>query len=171
MASGLLAVPFLLGGAAIILALTRAHSRRLSWLAGGFMTIGMVGLAAVHGYELAAYGLAQAGDLQMAISALNGDNLGLPGGVLLMMFLGGAGLGTITLAAAIWRSPYVPRLVVAFLLAFAALDFALGQGVASHLVNLAGFTILAAAVVAGYARQPRPVIARETSSTSGGALQ
>ena len=44
------------------------------------------------------------------------------------MFLGGAVLGTLTLAAAVWRSPLVPRVVAAFILAFAALDFAAGWG-------------------------------------------
>jgi hypothetical protein len=154
MASGLLAVPFLLGGAAILVALSRARSRRLAWLGGAFMTFGMVGLAGAHGYELAAYGLAQAGDLAAAASALNGDRLGLPGAVFLVMFLGGAALGSLTLAAAAWRSPLVPRVVVVFMLAFAVLDFALGQGVVSHLVNLVGFAILAIAVAAGYSRAP-----------------
>lgn len=152
MASGLLAVPFLLGGVAVIVALTRTHSRRLAWLGGIFMAFGMVGLAAAHGYELAAFGLTQAGNLDGAASILNAESLGLPGAVLLLMFLGGAVLGTLTLAVAIWRSPYVPRIVVLFMLAFAVLDFAVGQGVISHLVNLLGFTILAVAVLTGYSR-------------------
>jgi GNAT superfamily N-acetyltransferase len=152
MASGLLAVPFLLGGVAVIVALTRTHSRRLAWLGGTFMAFGMVGLAAAHGYELAAFGLAQAGNLTGAETILNAESLGLPGAVLLLMFLGGAFLGTLTMAAAIWRSPYVPRIVVLFLLAFAVLDFAVGQGVLSHLVNLVGFTILAVAILTGYSR-------------------
>jgi hypothetical protein len=74
---------------------------------------------------------------------------------MLIMFLGGAVLGTLTLAAAMWRSPLVPRISVAFLLAFAVLDFALSQVVVSHLVNLAGFAIVAVAVVAGYSRPSR----------------
>src|SRR5436190_18668952 len=86
MASGLLAIPFLLGGIAIIVALTRTHSRRLAWLAGTFMTFAMVGLAGVHGYELAAFGFVQAGNPAGAISVLNADSLGLPGGVLFIMF-------------------------------------------------------------------------------------
>ncbi len=48
------------------------------------------------------------------------------------MFLGGAVLGTVTLAAAAWRSPLVPRIVPVFMLAFAVLDFAAGLGVVSH---------------------------------------
>jgi hypothetical protein len=156
MASGLLAVPFLLGGIAVIVALTRTHSRRLAWLGGAFMTFGMVGLGAAHGYELAAFGLAQAGNLAGAASVLNAESIGLPGIVLLLMFLGGAILGTFTMAVAIWRSPYVPRVVVLFMLAFAILDFAGGQGVISHLVNLVGFVILAVAILTGYSRASRP---------------
>jgi hypothetical protein len=154
MACGLLAVPFLLGVNAILVALTQASSRRLAWLGGAFMAFGMVGLGAAHGYELAAYGLTQLGDQVMAAAVLNGDRLGLPGGVLFAMFLGGAALGTLALAVAAWRSPLVPRVVVVFMLAFAVLDFAVGQGVVSHLVNFVGFVILAVAVVAGYSRQP-----------------
>jgi hypothetical protein len=156
MASGLLAVPFLLGGAAVMVALTRGRSPRLAWTAGAFMTLAMVGLAAIHGYELAAYGLVRSGAEAAATAILNSDNVGLPGVVLLVMFLGGAVLGTLTLAAAMWRSPYVPHIAVVFTLAFVVLDFAFGQGVLSHLANLAGFTIVAVAVVTGYSRE-KPV--------------
>jgi hypothetical protein len=96
MASGLLAIPFLLGGIATIVTLTRTHSRRLAWLAGTFMTFAMAGLAAVHGYELAAFGFVKTGNPTGAITILNADSLGLPGGVLFIMFLGGAVLGTLT---------------------------------------------------------------------------
>jgi len=157
MASGVLAVPFLIGGFAVLVALTRARSPRLAWAVGAFLTFAMAGLAAVHGYELAAYGLAQSGDLAAATATLNGDNLGLPGAVMLIMFLGCAVLGTLTLAAAMWRSPLIPRIAVAFLLAFVVLDFALGEGIAGHLANLANFGIVAVAVVAGYYRASREV--------------
>jgi hypothetical protein len=155
MASGLLAVPFLLGGSAVLVALTRAYSPRLAWAGGVLMTFAMVGLAAVHGYELAAYTLTRSGDVAAATAILNGDNPGLPEVVLFAMFLGGALLGTLAMAAAVWRSPLVPRIAAVFILAFAVLDFAVGQAVVSHLVNLAGFTIVAVAVVGGYSRQPR----------------
>ena len=121
------------------------------------MTAAMVGLAAGHGYELAAYGLTLAGNLTGATSVLNAESLGLPGVVFLLLFLGGAVLGTLTLAIVIWRSPYIPRIVVLFMLAFAVLDFAVGQGVLSHLVNLVGFIILAVAVLKGYSRVSRGV--------------
>jgi hypothetical protein len=152
MASGLLAIPFLLAGIAVIVALTRIHSRRLAWTGGAFMVSAMTGLAVAHGYELAAFGLALTGKENEAISVLNAENLGLPGIVFLLMFLGGAVLGTLILAAAAWRSPYVPRLYILFLLAFAVLDFAVGQGMLSHVVNFVGSLILAFAVLTGYAR-------------------
>ncbi len=155
MASGLLAVPFLLVNIAVIVALTRNSSSRLAWLGGAFMLLGMVGLGAAHGYELAAFGRVLSGDAQGAISILDAETLGLPGMVLFLMFIGGAVLGTLTLAIAMWRSPFVPRIVVFFTLAFAGLDFAVGNGVISHLVNLVGFSILAFAVVTGYSRSQR----------------
>jgi hypothetical protein len=101
------------------------------------------------------------GNPTTATEVLNGDMLGLPGAVLFVMFIGGAALGTLTIAIAAWRSPLVPRIVVVFMLAFAMLDFAVGQGVVSHLVNLVGFIILALAVVNRYSRQPHMVKAAE----------
>ena len=89
------------------------------------------------------------------MAALNGSDVGLPGAVLFVMFLGGAALGTVVLAAAMWRSPLVPRIAPVLVVAFAILDFALGQPVVSHLVGLAGSVVVAIAVVTGYARKPR----------------
>jgi hypothetical protein len=56
-AVGLLAVPFLLGGVAVMVAVARAWSARLAWTAGCLLVCAMVGLAAIHGVELTAYGL------------------------------------------------------------------------------------------------------------------
>ena len=152
MACGVLAIPFLLGAVAVLVALTRADTPRLAWASAVFMTFAMVGLAAVHGYELSAYGLALAGNHDAATAVLAADDLGLPGAVMLIMFLGGATLGTLSLVAAVWRSPRIPRIAALFMLAFAVLDFAFGQGVLSHLVNLVGFAIVAFAVITGYTR-------------------
>src|SRR5919197_1142813 len=110
MAAGLLAVPLLLGGFAVQVALSRERSRRLAWTAAALLTLAMVGLAAVHGAEMTAYGLARSGNQAAAVAALNGSDVGLPGAVLFVMFLGGAALGTVVLAAAMWRSPLVPRI-------------------------------------------------------------
>jgi hypothetical protein len=151
-AIGLLAVPFLLGGNLVLLTLTREFSRRLSLVGGVFIFFGMVGLAAAHGFELAAYGLTQAGNTEAAVSALEGNSLDLPGIVFLIVFLGGAVLGVLTLSVAAWRSPLVPRIAVVFMLGFAVLDFAVGTGVLSHLVNFVGSVILARAVMTEYSR-------------------
>ena len=151
--SGLVAVPFLIGSFAVVVALTRASSPRLAWSGAALLTLAMAGLAAVHGVEMAAYGLVRSGNLAAAKSVLDGDRLGPPGVVLVVMFLGGAALGTLALAAAIWRSPLVPRIATVFVLGFAVLDFALGQGIVSHIVNLVGLSLVAVAVVSGYSRK------------------
>jgi hypothetical protein len=132
MAAGLLAIPFLLGGIAVLVALTRVHTARLAWAAGALLVCGMVGLAA---------------------SILDGNKVGLAGVVLLVLFLGGAVLGTLSLLWPLWRTPWLPRMVALFSLAFAILDFAAGSPLISHLVNLVGLSIVAFAVVTGYSRE------------------
>ena len=166
MAAGLLAVPFLLYGTAVFVVLTRASSRRLAWIGGALMGSAMVGLGAAHGFEMAAYGLVRSGDRAAAVAALGGENIGLPGVVFMIIFLGAASLGIIAMAIAVWRSPLLPRIVAPLLLAFAVLDFALsGYGVLSHVVNLIGFSIAAWAVIVGYSRQtPERVLVQSRSA-------
>lgn len=164
MAAGLLAVPFLLATLGVMVALTFASSRRLASIAGALMSCAIVGLAAVHGYELAAFGLSSMGLTDAAVAVLAGDHLGVPGAVLFTLLLGGATLGTGCLAATVWRSPRVPRIAVGFMLAFAVFDVALGQGLVSHLLNLVGFAAIAFGVVTGYARGAQP--AAVTSATA-----
>jgi hypothetical protein len=154
-AAGLLAIPFLIGGFGVMVALSRDSSRRLAWTAAAFLTCAMVGLAAIHGLEMSAAGLVRGGNPAAAVSVLNGDNIGAPGIVLFILFLGGAALGTLTIAGALWRSPLAPRIVPVLILAFAVLDFAVGQPVVSHVVALVNGFILAWAVVTGYSRKPR----------------
>jgi hypothetical protein len=154
MGAGLLAVPFLLGAVAVLVALTRVRTPGLAWAAGAALTCGMVGLAGVHGFEMAAFSAAKGGHESVAVSILDGDHLGVPGAVLLVLFLGGAALGTLALLWPIWRSPWLPRVVALFTLGFAVLDFAVGSPVVSHAVNLIGLTIVAYAVVTGYSREP-----------------
>jgi hypothetical protein len=142
-AVGLLAVPFLLGWVAVTVALARVRSPRLAWTAGCAMVCAMVGLA----------GLVRAGNPAAAVTGLNASDVGLPGIVLFVIFLGGAALGTVTMSIALWRSPLVPRVAPVLILAFAVLDFALGWGVISHVVALAGGAVLAWAVLTGYSRK------------------
>jgi len=155
MAVGLLAVPFLIGEFAVLVALSRERARRLAWAAAALLTLAMAGLAAVHGAEMIAYGLARSGNQAAAVAALEGSDVGLPGAVLFVMFLGGAALGILALAAALWRSPLVPRIAPVLIVGFAVLDFALRQPVLGHLVALAGSVVVAGAVVTRYARHSR----------------
>ena len=73
-----------------------------------------------------------------------------------MTFLAGAAIGVLCLVVASWRSPLVPRAVPVLLLAFAVLDFGLGFGLVSHLVNVAAGALVAWAVVTGYSRSTAP---------------
>src|SRR5439155_5228449 len=155
--SGLVAVPFLIGSFGVVVALTRTSSPRPAWSGAVLLTMAMAGLAAVHGLEMAAYGLTRSGNLAAAKSVLDDDHLGPPGVVLIVMFFGGAALGTLALAAAIWRSPLVPRVATVVVLGFAVVDFALCQGVVSHTVNVGGLSLVAVAVVVGYSRKPGSV--------------
>jgi hypothetical protein len=151
---GLLAVPFLLGSFAVMVTLARGRSPRLAWTAGGFLACAMTGLAAVHGAEMMAYGLLRGGNASAAVTALEANDLGVAGIVLFALFLGGAALGVLTMSAALWRSPLVPRIAPACLIAFLVLDLA-GFPVVSHVVGLAGGAVLAWAVVTGYSRRGR----------------
>jgi hypothetical protein len=153
-AVGLLAVPFLIGSFAVMIALARVRSPRLTWTAGAFLACAMTGLAAVHGAEMMAYGLLRAGNHAAAVSALGAGDLGLPGVVLLVLFLGGVALGVPTMSVALWRSPLVPRIAPAFLIAFLVLDLG-GWPVLSHVLGLAGGVVLAWAVLTGYSRRAR----------------
>ncbi|MGH8971474.1 MAG: hypothetical protein ACRDV1_16160, partial [Actinomycetes bacterium] len=155
MAAGLLAVPFLIGGFAVLVVLCLDRSPRLARTAAVFLTFAMVGLAAVHGLELAAYGLTRSGDTAAAVSVLELEDPGLPGAVLFVTFLAGAAFGTLALVAAMWWSPLLPRVVPFLVLGFAVLDFALGFGLVAHLVNVAAAAVVAWAVVTGYSRDSR----------------
>lgn len=155
-AAGLLAIPFLIGGFAVMVALTRRHSRRLAAVAAVALTMAMTGLAAIHGVELAARMVAQAGHTDAAVAILDGTGYGIPGIVLFVMFLGGALVGTVTIYVAMWRSPYVPRSAVALGAAFVVLDLGAGLGVIGHIAALASGLVLAWAVLSGQVRTPRP---------------
>ena len=156
-AAGVAAIPFLIGGFGVIVALTLRTSRRLAWAAAALLTLAMVGLAAVHGLEMAAYGALRSGDRDGALALMTMDDFGVGGVVLFVMFLGGATFGVVALSVAMWRSPLVPRVAAALLLAFGVLDFAVGWPVVGHLVGLAGDVVVAVAILTGYSRQTRKV--------------
>ena len=153
-ALGLVAVLLLLIGVTVLWRLTRTDSRRLSAGALLLTASAMVGLAAVHGVELAAYWAAQGAGQPAAVSILDVSSPGIAGIVGFVMFLPAAVIGNLLMAAALWRSRYVPRVVAALLVAFVVLDFAAGQGVISHATTFAQGLMLAWAVLTGYERSP-----------------
>jgi hypothetical protein len=155
-AAGILAIPFLIGGFLTMAKLTRQHTRRLTAVAVTLLTGGMVGLAVVHGVEMTANWLVQAGDTRSALKVLEMSEPGAAGIATFVLFVVGAMLGSLALLVALFRSPYVPRAACVLMLAFMVLDFVVGQGVAGHVAALASGTVLAWAVVTGYARAPRP---------------
>jgi len=154
-AAGIVAIPFLIGGFWTMARLTREHSRRLTAVAVSLLTCGMVGLAVVHGVEMTANWLVQAGDSSGAMAIIDVSDPGAPGIATFLLFLVGAMVGCLVLLAALVRSAYVPRLAPLFMLGFIVLDFALGSGVVGHVAGLAAGVVLAWAVVTGYVRTPR----------------
>jgi membrane associated rhomboid family serine protease len=151
-AAGIVAIPFLIGGFWTMARLTRQHSRRLTAVAVTMLTGGMVGLADIHGVEMTANWLVQAGHTDAATAVLEVQQPGVQGIAVFVLFLVGAMIGCLLLLIALARSPYVPRLAPLFLAAFMVLDFAVGMGVAGHLAGLASGAVLAWAVVTGYVR-------------------
>jgi hypothetical protein len=154
-AAGVAAIPFLVGGFGVIVALTHRTSRRIAWAAAALLTLAMVGLAAVHGLEMATYGALRSGDRAGALALMSMDDFGVGGVVLFVMFLGGATFGIVALSVAMWRSPLVPRIAAVLMLAFGVLDLAIGWPVVGHVVGLTADVVVAAAVLTGYSRQDR----------------
>lgn len=154
-AAGLLAIPFLVASFLVMYRLARDASRKVMLAATSMMVCAMVGLAAIHGVEQAASWVARAGDQSAAVTILTGDDVGLAGYVLLVMFLPMAAIGSLLLAFGMWRSRLVPRVAVILLLLFALLDFAGGLSILSHVSGLAADVVLAWAVVTGYVRRRR----------------
>lgn len=152
---GILAIPFMLGGFWVVHVLGREHARRTVTVAVALLFSAMVGLASIHGVELAARFAAQQGDPATAIGILDVSQPGISGIATIVMFLPAAVLGNLLLAVAMWRSPYVPRLVIVLALAFAVLDFAGGLGVLGHASALASDAVLGWALVTGFVRSPR----------------
>ncbi|HET7683668.1 MAG TPA: hypothetical protein VFK34_08390 [Marmoricola sp.] len=169
-AVGLLAVPLMIGGFLYGYRLIREQSRRLSLVAISLLVIAMVGLGMVHGIEFAARWAAVAGHRAAATDILQASNPGLPGIVGFVMFLGCAVLGNVLVAVALWRSRYVPRVVAVLVIAFAVLDFAAGQGLAAHVLDLGTDGLFAWAFLSGYVRGESTPSTSETGPTGSPAV-
>lgn len=151
-AAGLLALPFLVGGFLVIGRLCLPHSRRVTTAAVSLLVAAMIGLGAIHGLEMTTNWLAQAGDIEQATMVQAAADPGIAGIALMVMFMGGALFGMVLLNVALWRSRFVPRVVVPFTVGFVVLDFFVGWGLLGHLSVLVADVVLAWAVVTGYVR-------------------
>lgn len=154
-AAGILAIPFLIGGFLVMARLCFWQSRRITVLATSLLCAAMVGLAGIQGLEMSANWLAQAGDTEAAVLVMESATPGIPGISLLVMFLLGALGGMVLLNVALWRSSYVPRVVVFFTVGFVVLDFFVSMSLLGHLSVLAADLILGWAIVTGFRRMPR----------------
>jgi amino acid transporter len=134
-----LAMPFLLGGVLVYVLLSRRRSPRLAYAGGILLGCGMVGLSTVQGFETLAFSLAQDGRFDLAALADRVDNTAsAPAIAMLLLFLPGAFLGTLTVSAALWRSRAVPRGAVLLLPVFIVVDAFLQQGLPGHVIGLVG---------------------------------
>ena len=151
----LLAVPFLLGAAIVYILLARERSPRLAWTGGILLAFGMCGLLAAQGYETLEYALADDGRFDLTALADVVDNLATAPAIAMgILFLGGAALGILLTAAALWRSRAVPRGVPILMIVFIATDVALSQPLLAHVVALVGAVWVAESILRARATAP-----------------
>ena len=144
----LLAVPFLLGGVIVYVLLARARAPRLAWAGGILLGLGMCGLMAAQGLEALQYELAQDGRFDLAALADVVDNLSsAPLIAMGLMFIGGAALGIVVTALALWRSRAVPRGIPILIVAFFVIDAPLSQPLIGHIVALVAAVWLACSIM------------------------
>jgi hypothetical protein len=110
LAADMLAVPFVVGTAAVWLLLSRRASPRLAWTGAVLLTCAAAGQGVVVGMELAGYVVARSGAVDLGTwAALTDSPSGLPIAVLVVLFLGGAFGGILVAMTALWRARAVPR--------------------------------------------------------------
>ncbi|MFL5247034.1 MAG: hypothetical protein ACJ79V_04360 [Myxococcales bacterium] len=129
--SSLLATPFLVATAGVYVLLSRRRSTRLAYAGGLGLAIGMVGLAAVEGYETLAYALAQDPRFDPAALADVIDRMSSPPTIAMgTIFLPFTLFGLLASAAALWRSDAVPRGAILLIPTFLVVDLSLNESFA-----------------------------------------
>jgi hypothetical protein len=158
-AAGIAAILSLLVGVVVMWQLTRVDSPKLATTAAVVLGSAMIGIALVHGVELAAHWALDAGHGDAAKAILDVKQPRLPGIVGFVMFLPAAVVGNLLMTAALWRSRFVPKAAAVLVVVFVVLDFAIGQEVISHATTLLEGLLLGWVVVTGYQRKARPAVA------------
>lgn len=144
-----LAVPFLVGTALVYVLLSWRRAPRLAWIGGTLLGLGLVGLAAVEGFEVLAVGLADDPRVDPSALALALDQTDTTAAlVMLVLLVVGALAGTVVLAVALWRSGALPPLVSALVPVPLLIDVVVTEGLAvgPHWLSHAVATGVAAAV-------------------------
>lgn len=146
----LVAVPFLVAVAVVYVLLSRQRSPRLSYVGGALLVTGLLGLAAVEGFETFLFIAVGDGRFELpAIADVADNQMAGPGAVMMVMFLIPAFVGLLIIAAALWRSASVPRAAVALVIAAFLVDVvAVEEGGAAHWIPHA-VSLLAGAWIAG----------------------
>jgi len=148
------ALPFLFGAGVVYVLLARRGATRLAYAGGVLLGCGLVGLAAVEGYETLAVTLA--GDPRIDRSGLvaAADQTEGPAAMLMLgLLLVGSVPGTLLLATELWRSGAIPRGIALLVPVPLLLDVVVNEGLGigphwiPHAVSLVVAGLLAGTVL------------------------
>lgn len=130
----------------IWLLLGRQRSPRLAWTGAVLGVFGMVAQAVIHGVDIVDYMVARSRAVDFAtFHRIVDGGSGLPLAVFMVMFLGGAFLGTALTMVALWRARSLPRAALVLWIAFLAVNLASIQ-MPTTIIALAALTWMAVAI-------------------------
>lgn len=149
----LVALPFLVAVVVVYVLLSRQRSPALSYVGGSLLVTGLLGLAAVEGFETFAFIAVEDRGFDLpALAEVVDNQMAGPGAVMMVMFLIPALVGMLMIAAALWRSRSVPRTAVALVIAAFLGDAVVVEGAGAphwtpHVVSLLAGAWIASAIV------------------------
>jgi hypothetical protein len=153
-AADILAIPFLLGSAAVWFLLSRVRSTRLAWSGLVLLVVGLVGQAMIEGVEMIGYTVARSGKIDLSTySDVTNSPVGLPGTIFQLMFFVGTSLGIVLSMVALWRARTLPVVAGILLLVFQVVSM-VGLPFPATVIALAGLAWMAIAIV----RTPHPAV-------------
>jgi hypothetical protein len=143
----MLGTALLLFAIPIWLLLGRHRSPRLAWAGAVLGGLGMAAQAVIHGVDIVDYMVARSRSLDFATfrQVVDGGS-GLPFAIFMIMFLGGAFLGTALTMIALWRARSLPRPALVLWIAFLAVNLASIQ-MPTTIIAVVALTWMAVAIV------------------------
>jgi hypothetical protein len=132
----------------IWLLLGRPRSPRLAWAGAIAGVFGMTAQAMIHGVEVVEYIVSTDGRIDKTTfdAVFNGGGGGIPFTVFMVMFFGGAFVGTALAMVALWRSRTLPRGAIVLWLAFLAANL-VPVRLPTTVIGAAALCWMAAAIV------------------------